>query len=135
MAPFTIQSTISFDALLLFVAPKVGARFPGLMRLGYVVGESTKNSTYISLQSPEELKEFMDAMRPLIVPPKLSNGKMSTKAMKPIRVTFDDMELVASRVADQAASSGGSKKVRYLLNKAEQRLICFDYHLTITEGT
>jgi hypothetical protein len=54
-------------------------------------------------------------MRPLIVAPKLSNGKMSTKAIKPVRVIFDDMEIVASRVTDQVASGGG-KKVSYLLS-------------------
>ena len=42
-----------------------------------------------SIQSDDELQMFIERMRPMLVQPRLANGKPSTHILKPIVVYFD----------------------------------------------
>ena len=62
----------------------------------------------ISIQTNEELLLFKDRLRKLIVPPRLANGKVSTRTPKAVLVYFED---ASSEVKETLTSSGNSKKV------------------------
>jgi hypothetical protein len=64
----------------------------------------------ISIQTNEELLLFKDRMRKLIVPPRLANGRASTRIPKAVLVYFEDAsgETKESRTT---TSTSGSKKV------------------------
>ena len=51
----------------------------------------------------------MDHMRTLHVPPKLANGKMSTRALKPITVFFEDGADWDNTSSSKTSQSGGNK--------------------------
>jgi hypothetical protein len=70
----------------------------------------------ISIQTKEELLLFKDRLRKLIVPPRLSNGKASTRTPKAMLVYFED---ASSDVKEALTTSGNSKKVFVFL--------CCDY--------
>ncbi|PFH45298.1 hypothetical protein AMATHDRAFT_9542 [Amanita thiersii Skay4041] len=71
--PLTIPSDITFDDLHMAVAEKL-QHFPALIQLRYKLASDRQ-------------------MQPLIVPQKLSSGKISTHALKPILVYFEDATL------------------------------------------
>jgi hypothetical protein len=52
---------------------------------------------------------FMDCMRTLHVPPKLANGKMSTRALKPITIFFEDGANWNNVNSSKTSRSGGNK--------------------------
>ena len=62
----------------------------------------------ISIQTNEELLFFKERLRQMIVPPRLANGKASSRTPKPVLVYFED----ASETKETPTSSG-SKKVFY----------------------
>jgi hypothetical protein len=43
-----------------------------------------------SIQTPDELKLFIEQMKQLIVPQRLPSGRISARALKPVRVLFED---------------------------------------------
>jgi hypothetical protein len=44
----------------------------------------------MSIQSDEELGFFKECMRGLIVPQRLPSGKISSRALKPVHMYFED---------------------------------------------
>lgn len=88
-APITISSKITLDKLRIAVAEKLD-RFPGLITLQYRLSSDNTEARAISIQTSEELKLFKDRMRTLIVPPRLANGKASTRIPKAVLVFFED---------------------------------------------
>lgn len=73
---------------------------------------STDNSKAgaISIQTEEELRLFKERLRSIIVPPRLANGKVSTRAPKAVLVYFED---VNNEARDTLTASTGSKKVNF----------------------
>ncbi len=106
-APITISSKTNLDQLRVAVAEKLD-RFPGLVALQYRLSSDNSKARAISIQSNEELKLFKDRMRQLIVPPRLANGKASSRILKAVLVYFED---ASSEVKEISTSSGNSKKV------------------------
>jgi len=88
-APITVPCEVALDELRTVVAEKLG-RFPGLVALQYRLGSDSAKAGAISIQTDNELQMFKDRMRKLIVPSLLSNGKPSTRALKPVLVYFED---------------------------------------------
>lgn len=62
----------------------------------------------ISIQTNEEFQFFKDRLRKIIVPPLLSNGKVSSRTPKAVLVYFEDAN---SETKDISTASMGSKKV------------------------
>ncbi|KAF8446176.1 hypothetical protein L210DRAFT_840754, partial [Boletus edulis BED1] len=91
-APLSISSTIRFDKLRELVAEKLG-RFTGLVQLQYRLDSDKAKDGMISIQNDDEFAMFMDRLRPLIVPPRLANGKVSARRLKPVSVLFEDAGL------------------------------------------
>ena len=109
-APITIPSTMSLDSLRIAVAEKLG-RFPGLVVLQYQLSNDNAKIGAISIKTDEELVLFKERLRKIIVPPRLANGKVSTRTPKPVLVYFED----ASSETKETSTSSGSKKVIYSL--------------------
>ena len=105
-APVTVPSEIMLDNLRMAVAEKLG-RFPGLVALQYRLGSDNAKAGAISIQTDDELQLFKERMRKLIVPPRLANGKPSTRAPKPVLVYFED----SSSESKETTNSGNSRKV------------------------
>jgi hypothetical protein len=101
--PFQISSTVNHDQLHMVVSEKLG-RFPDHVKLQYRLDCKAKTA-FTSLQSDEELDVFIETMRSLIIPPRLANGKASTRPMKAVTVYFDD---VASDDDSMAPESTGN---------------------------
>ena len=106
-APITVSSTTTLDNLRIAVAEKLG-RFPGLVILQYRLSTDNTKVGAISIQTDEELRLFKERLRSLIVPPRLANGKASTRAPKAVLVYFQD---ASSEAKDTLTASTGSKKV------------------------
>jgi hypothetical protein len=87
-APFEIQSTASLYQLRLAVAEKLDC-FPDNLILGYRLDSDKAKMGSTSIQTENELQMFIERMRPLLVPPRLANGKPSTRIPKSTIVYFD----------------------------------------------
>jgi hypothetical protein len=79
----TIGSNISFEALHEKLAAKFNV-YPGSLKLQWSL--DPKLETVSDLFSPEDLKDLVDCVRPLIVPPLTAKGVPSKAAMKKISV-------------------------------------------------
>jgi hypothetical protein len=107
--PFSIKSSISFDDLRILIAEKLHC-FPGLLKLCYTLDKDKAKAPPTLIGAADELKFFVSRMRQLIVPPRLANGKISTRQLKPITVFFKDAS--TDNVANNAgAGTGTGKKV------------------------
>jgi hypothetical protein len=95
------------DKLRIAVAEILG-RFPGLVMLQYRLSNDNAKIGYISIQTNEEFLLFKDRLRKLIVPPRLANGKASTRTPKAVLVYFED---ASSEMKEIPTTSSGSKKV------------------------
>jgi hypothetical protein len=114
--PFSIVSNITFDNLRTVVAEKL-RRYPGLVQLRYRLDSDKQNVGATSIQSVEELNLFKEHMRVRIVPQRLASGKISSRALRPVRVYFEDADDENSYGAKDTTTTGkaGSKKVsRYI---------------------
>ena len=58
--------------------------------LQYHLNTDKPKANATSIQTNYELKIFKDWMRLLIMPQKLTNGKISTHALRPVTVYFED---------------------------------------------
>jgi hypothetical protein len=106
--PFSITSTITLDGLYTLVAGKLEYGKDSL-RLRYRLESDKAKAGATSIQSNEELHIFIRRMRPLIVPQRLTNGKISTRALKAIVVHFEDV--TAAEENSKAQLKGKAKKV------------------------
>jgi hypothetical protein len=88
-SPFTIPSTVTFDDLCIKVSEKLN-RFPGLLQLRYRLDSDKPKTGPTSIQTPDELRLFIERMKQLIVPQRLPSGRISARALKPVRVLFED---------------------------------------------
>ena len=104
--PVTVPSTTTLDDLRIAVAEKLG-RFPGLVMLQYRLSTDNAKIGSISIQNNEELQLFKERLRNIIVPPRLANGKVSTRTPKAVLVYFAD----ASSEMKENSTSTGSRKV------------------------
>jgi hypothetical protein len=105
--PIIVSSDILFDGLLNLVAEKLG-HFPGLVKLRYWLDSDKPKAGATSIQSPEELQLFKERMRGLIVPQRLTSGRISTRQLKAVRVFFED----GADEGTALTSKQGTKKVR-----------------------
>jgi hypothetical protein len=116
--PFTISSSIGFDELRIAVAEKL-RHFPGLMELRYRLDTDKQKAAATSIQTKDEFGIFKDRMRSLIVPQRLPSGKLSTRALKPVTVSFEDgadSDIPAPNRNSSHASQSGEKKVRFIIS-------------------
>src|ERR1700733_14225809 len=102
--PFSLESNTDFDALRIKIGGKLDT-LPGLLNLRYRLNTEKAKQALTSIASADELSIFIDRMRALLVPQRLANGKVSTKALKAVSVIFQD-----GNQEDAAAQSGKSKK-------------------------
>lgn len=107
--PFSIPSTITLNELYTLVASK-SVYDKGSLRLRYRLESDKAKAGATSIGSNEELDIFTQRMRPLIVPQRLANGKISTRALKAIVVHFEDA-MVAEENNKVAQHKGKVKKV------------------------
>ncbi|KAH9979303.1 hypothetical protein BGW80DRAFT_1248676 [Lactifluus volemus] len=87
--PFTIISFTSLKRLTDTVSQKLGC-YPGSLKLRYRLDTDKPKTPATSIQSVDELKIFKDRLRLLIVPQRLSNGKLSSRVLKPVTVCFEN---------------------------------------------
>ena len=106
--PFIIRSDVTYENLHIIVAEKLRC-FPGLLKLQYRLESDRAKAGATSIQSEEELSFFKDRMRGLIVPQRLPSGKISTRALKPVLVYFEDAS--EENVTNKAPPAASSKKV------------------------
>jgi hypothetical protein len=90
-SPFTVAVTSSttFDKFRSDVAEKLQC-FPGLLELRYRLDTDKQKTAATSIKTVEEFEIFKDRMRSLIVPQRLPSGKLSTRILKPVTVSFED---------------------------------------------
>jgi hypothetical protein len=81
----TVQSSISFYRLRDQVALILKAH-PQSVQLQYRFSNDRPSALPCDLTSERELRAMVDRLRPLVVPPMLSNGKRSTRVMKAVTV-------------------------------------------------
>ena len=114
-APITIPSVTTLDNLRIAVAEKLG-RFPGLVMLQYRLSTDNAKIGIISIQTNDELQLFKERLRNLIVPPRLANGKVSTRTPKPVLVFFEDAG-ISSETKETLTASAGSSSKKVFINK------------------
>jgi hypothetical protein len=85
------------------VSEKLG-RFPDHVKLQYRLDCKAKTA-FTSLQSDKELDVFIETMRSLIIPPRLANGKASTRPMKAVTVYFDDVASDDDSIAPESTGN------------------------------
>jgi hypothetical protein len=76
------------------------------VQLRYCLNTDKVKSRGVSIQFLEEFDLFISRMKPLIVPPRLANGKTSTCALKPVMVYFEDV----NEGAKESTGSAEKKK-------------------------
>jgi len=87
--PFEISSGVSLSQLRLVVSEKLGC-FTDHLVLQYQLDSDKAKMGVTSIQADSELDIFLAKMRSMIVPPRLANGKPSTRAPKNVVVYFED---------------------------------------------
>lgn len=97
---------MTLDDLRIAVAEKLG-RFPGLVVLQYRLSNDHAKVGAISIKTNDELALFKERLRKIIVPPRLANGKVSSRTPKHVLVYFED----ASSETREISTSSASKKV------------------------
>ena len=112
--PFTVPSSMKFDDLRILIAEKLRC-FPGLLELRYRLDTDKQKAAATSIQTPEEFGIFKDRMRSLIVPQRLPSGKLSTRALKPVTVSFEDRADSDIPTTSHNSSHHGEKKVCFML--------------------
>jgi hypothetical protein len=116
---FNFTSDSTFDDLIDLAAEKIRSH-PRHLRLRYrvgtPVGKGGQDGTDIT--TTEELKLFVEHMRPQIVPQRTATGKISNRVLKPVRVYFVDGS-ENECYDDEGSNKRGTKKVRtHLFNEA-----------------
>jgi hypothetical protein len=109
---------MEFNALKMIVAEKL-RRFPGLLELRYRLDTDKQKAAATSIQTVEEFEIFKDRMRSLIVPQRLPSGKLSTRVLKPVTVSFEDgadSDIPAPSRNSSHTSQSGEKKVRFIVS-------------------
>lgn len=112
--PFTVSSSTKFDDLKILIAEKLRC-FPGLLELRYRLDTDKQKAAATSIQTTEEFVIFKDRMRTLIVPQKLPSGKLSTRVLKPVTVSFEDGADSDTPVPSHNSSQSGEKKVWFII--------------------
>jgi hypothetical protein len=87
--PFTVSSMLELDNLKIVIAEKLHC-FPGLLKLRYRLDTDKQKAAATSIQTTDEYAIFKNKMRSLIVPQRLPSGKLSTRVLKPVTVSFED---------------------------------------------
>lgn len=109
--PFIVQSDVTWENLRIIVAEKLRC-FPGLLKLRYRLESDRAKAGATSIHSEEELNFFKDRMRALIVPQRLPSGKISTRALKPVLVYFEDANEENVTITSNKAASAISCKLK-----------------------
>ena len=102
-SPFTIPSQISLPDLRTTVAEKLNL-FPDRVILRYRLDSDKAKDGVTSIQTSDELDFFKARLRALTVPPRLTNGKPSTRPIKKVVVYFEAMD-----IDDQGTGSGNAR--------------------------
>jgi hypothetical protein len=111
---------VKFDDLKILVAKKLQC-FPGLLELRYRLDTDKQKAAVTSIQTAEEFEIFKDRMRTLIIPQKLLSGKLSTRVLKPVMVSFEDGAGSDIPTSSHNSSHSGEKKVHI----TSITLLCF----------
>ena len=106
--PFTILSNISLEDLRITIAKKLNC-YPDNLALAYKLDSDQAKMGSMSIQLDSELQMFVERMRPMIVAPRLSNGRPSTHVLKTVTVIFD----AADTTNEPSEGSAHSNKVSY----------------------
>lgn len=107
-SPLEITSSITFYELRMVIGKKLD-RFPELLRLSYRLNIDKAKDDATTIHTEEELKIFKNRMRPLVVPQRLSNGKISTRTLRQVIVFFEDSSDTASLSTGGSVGSRGGK--------------------------
>ena len=109
LIPFTIKSTVSFDALCILIGEKLNS-LPGLLQLVYRFDSDKQKTPSTSIRTEQELEMFMSRMRALIVPPALKNGTKSNRVPKAVTVYFEDTAQAPANGASTASGKNTATK-------------------------
>ena len=110
LCPFNIISSIEYETLCDLLAKKMG-RFPKNLKLRYHLDIDKSSASAISIQLPAELDIFKEHMRTMLVPQRLTNGKISKRAPKQVTVYFEDATGSSSGWNGSAKSNNTGKQV------------------------
>jgi hypothetical protein len=114
--PFTITSFTSLKRLTDTVSQKLGC-YPGSLKLRYRLDTDKPKTPATSIQSVDELKIFKDRLRLLIVPQCLSNGKLSSRVLKPVTVCFEN-----GSNTDQSSAHTNQSNSRHSTTSGEKQV-------------
>jgi hypothetical protein len=92
------------------VSQKLGC-YPGSLKLRYRLDTDKPKTPATSIHSLDELKIFQDHMHLLIVPQRLANGKLSSHALKPVTVCFEDGSNADQSSAHTSGATAAEKQV------------------------
>jgi hypothetical protein len=105
---FSLESSISLEDLHNIIAERLD-RHPRIVQLRYKLSNDKAKAPSTSIQNEDELQIFVERMRALLVPQRLTNGKGAKRAHKNITVCFEDPTAEA-KTADHSDSSKRRKK-------------------------
>jgi len=109
-APFVILSTATLDEIRSSVAEKLN-RYHGRISLQYRLDSDKAQTGATLIHTDDELALFKTRMRTLIVPPLLANGKPSNRALKSVRVLFEDTGAIEDRSVEPSIGKGVSRRL------------------------
>lgn len=107
-SPFSLKSSISLSDLRNVIAERFD-RHPRIVQLRYKLSNDKAKAPSTSIQNEDELEIFVDRMRALLVPQRLTNGKVSKRAPKNITVYFEDPTAEGKTSADRSDGKGKKK--------------------------
>jgi len=109
-SPFVIESSITLKELCNTIAERLG-RHPNVIQLRYKLANDKVKAPATSIRNENELEFFVERMRNLLVPQRLSNGKKSKRApAKNSTVCFEDVAVVEAQGKMAEGSNGKGKK-------------------------
>ena len=95
--------------------------FSRLLKLCYRLNIDKAKDNVTTIHNEEEMKIFKDRMRPLIVPQRLSNGKISTQILKQVIIFFED-----SSGSVSTGGSAGSRRLKSTNSKGSRKKVIID---------
>ncbi len=119
-SPLNITSSVTFEELQMLIGKKLD-HFSRLLKLCYRLNIDKAKDNVTTIHNEEEMKIFKDWMRPLIVPQRLSNGKISTQILKQVIIFFED-----SSGSVSTGGSAGSRRLKSTNSKGSRKKVIID---------
>jgi hypothetical protein len=122
-----LESTITFDDLRITIAGKLN-RYPGLVQIHYRLDTDKVNQGPTCILNDTHHKMFVDRMRRLIVPQRLSSGNISKRHLKEVQVLFEDTSEDVVAKGNGGGTSKGSKvaKTSKQVCRVQSTRFCID---------